>query len=60
MTYIIEVEEDDSGECFITLPDELLEELCWQEGDLLNWDLRGEGFLLTKVNDPENYEVLEE
>ena len=60
MTYIIEVEEDEFGDCIITFPDELMEEVGWQEGDILNWDLRGEGVVLTKVNNPEGYEVLEE
>jgi hypothetical protein len=37
-SYIIEIQEDDSGELFIELPDELIDELHWQEGDVLNWD----------------------
>ena len=60
MSYIIEVEEDENGEQFIQLPDELMEELGWQEGDLLDWDVRGNGIILTKVNDPSGYEVIEE
>lgn len=60
MSYILEVEEDDNGELFLTFPDELMEELGWQEGDILNWDLKGDGVVLTKVNDPAGYEVEEE
>jgi bifunctional DNA-binding transcriptional regulator/antitoxin component of YhaV-PrlF toxin-antitoxin module len=60
MSYILEVEEDENGENFITLPDELIEELGWQEGDVLDWDVRGNGIILTKVNDSPGYEVIEE
>ena len=60
MNYIVEVQEDDNGNPFITLPDELVDELGWQEGDVLDWDLRGNGVILTKVNDSAGYEVLED
>jgi bifunctional DNA-binding transcriptional regulator/antitoxin component of YhaV-PrlF toxin-antitoxin module len=60
MSYIIEVEEDNNGDFFITFPEELMEEVGWKEGDLLNWDLHGEGVILTKVNDPSEYEMLED
>lgn len=60
MSYIIEVEEDNNGDLFITFPEELMEEVGWQAGDLLNWDLRGGGVILTKVNDPSEYEMLED
>jgi bifunctional DNA-binding transcriptional regulator/antitoxin component of YhaV-PrlF toxin-antitoxin module len=58
--YILEVQEDENGEPFIFLPDEVMEDLGWQEGDVLNWDVKGEGIILTKVNDPAGYVVLEE
>jgi bifunctional DNA-binding transcriptional regulator/antitoxin component of YhaV-PrlF toxin-antitoxin module len=60
MTYILEVQEDDNGDPYITLPEEIMEELCWQEGDILNWDVRGEGIILSKVHDASGYEVIEE
>lgn len=60
MSYILEVQEDENGEQYITFPDEVIEELGWQEGDILNWDVRGEGIVLSKVNDPSGYEVLED
>jgi hypothetical protein len=59
-SYIIEIQEDDSGELFIELPDELIDELHWQEGDVLNWDLKGEGIVLSKVHDATGYQVEEE
>jgi len=60
MSYILEVQEDENGDCYILLPDDVIEELGWEEGDVLNWDVRGDGIALSKVNDPAGYEVLEE
>jgi bifunctional DNA-binding transcriptional regulator/antitoxin component of YhaV-PrlF toxin-antitoxin module len=60
MSYILEVQEDENGEPYIFLPDEVMEELCWQEGDVLNWDVRGTGIIISKVNDAAGYEVIEE
>lgn len=59
-SYIIEVQEDQDGELFIEFPEEIIEELGWQEGDVLSWNLKGEGIVLTKVNDESGYEVIEE
>jgi hypothetical protein len=60
MSYILEVQEDENGDQYITFPDEVVEELGWQEGDVLNWDVRGTGIIITKVNDAAGYEVIEE
>lgn len=58
--YIIEVQEDDDNNLFIQLPEELIDELGWETGDLLNWDIRGEGIVLTKVNGRDEYESLDD
>jgi bifunctional DNA-binding transcriptional regulator/antitoxin component of YhaV-PrlF toxin-antitoxin module len=55
--YIIEVQENNSGDLFIEFPDELIDELGWQEGDILNWDLKGDGIVLSKVHDASGYQV---
>jgi bifunctional DNA-binding transcriptional regulator/antitoxin component of YhaV-PrlF toxin-antitoxin module len=60
MSYILEVQEDENGDSYLTLPDEIIEELGWEEGDVLEWDVRGSGIILTKVNDASGYEVIEE
>lgn len=60
MSYILEVQEDSNGDQFITLPEELMEELEWKEGDILNWDVQGNGIILSKVNDPSLYELDED
>ena len=60
MSYILEVQEDENGELYIEFPEEVIEELGWQEGYILNWDVRGEGIVLSKVHDSSGYEVIEE
>jgi hypothetical protein len=39
--YIIEVQENNSGDLFIEFPDELIDELGWQEGDILKLGFKG-------------------
>ena len=60
MSYILEVQEDENGDQYLVLPDEVTEELGWEEGDILNWDVRGTGIIISKVSDPSGYEILEE
>lgn len=60
MTYILEVQEDENGDQYIVFPEEVTEELGWEEGDILNWDVRGNGIVISKVNDASGYEVIEE
>jgi bifunctional DNA-binding transcriptional regulator/antitoxin component of YhaV-PrlF toxin-antitoxin module len=60
MSYILEIQEDEEGELFVTFPEELIEELAWHEGDILNWDVRGNGIVLTKVHDQGGFDVNEE
>jgi len=60
MSYILEVQENENGDQYLILPDEVVEELGWHEGDILDWDVRGSGIILTKVNDSSGYEVIEE
>ncbi len=60
MSYVLEIQEDENGDCFITLPEEVIDELGWKEDDVLSWDVRSNGIVLSKVNDSSNYEVIEE
>jgi len=58
-SYILEVQEDSiTGELFIQFPDEVIEELGWEEGDILDWNLKGNGVILKKINDDAGYEVI--
>jgi len=60
MNYTLEVQEDNNGNYFIELPNEMIEELSWKEGDILEWKLKGQGVVLSKLNDPTGYEAIEE
>ena len=59
MSYYVEVEEDQNGDLFIPLPEEVIETLGWQTGDLLTWDLKGDGIVLQRLNGAGGYEPLE-
>jgi hypothetical protein len=37
MSYFIELEENADGDLFFQIPEEVLETLDWQEGQLLTW-----------------------
>ena len=60
MSYVLEVQENSDGDQYIVLPDEVIEDLGWQEGDVLKWDVKGDGIVISKVHDPAGYEVLED
>jgi antitoxin component of MazEF toxin-antitoxin module len=49
--YKLKVEQNEStGECFILLPEELLEQVDWEEGDDVQWLDNGDSsFTLKKV-----------
>ena len=59
MSYYVELEEDQSGDLFIPLPEEVIETLGWQMGDLLTCDLKGDGIVLQRLNGDAGYEPLE-
>lgn len=48
MKYQAILEEDVFGETFISFPQELLDELGWAEGDVLNIEIQGDSLVLTK------------
>lgn len=58
--YTLEVEQSSDGDYYIVLPDEIIEDLGWEEGDVLEWQVRGNGFVLSRINDPDGYQVIEE
>ena len=50
MSYYVELEEDGNGDLFLPIPEEVLEILAWETGDLLTWDLKGDGIILQRLN----------
>ena len=51
MTYTLKVEQNEkTGEYFVLLPEELLEQVDWDEGDNIQWvDNKDSSFTLKKV-----------
>lgn len=49
--YVLEVQEDEHGECYVTFPDELLEETGWVEGTTLEWSEEIDGSIILKKVD---------
>jgi bifunctional DNA-binding transcriptional regulator/antitoxin component of YhaV-PrlF toxin-antitoxin module len=39
---------DDFGEYYVTLPEELLESLGWEEGDIVEWHVNKDGTALVE------------
>jgi bifunctional DNA-binding transcriptional regulator/antitoxin component of YhaV-PrlF toxin-antitoxin module len=60
MNYTLEVQENVNGDYFIEFPTEIAEALGWKEGDILEWKLKGQCVILSKLNDQTGYEVIEE
>ena len=49
MRYTLKIEHHDkTGDCFMLLPDELLEQVDWQEGDNVQWIDNGDGSFTIK------------
>ena len=52
-SYVVELEEDEFGYLILPIPDEVLKELDWKEGDDLDFSLRDGTVILQKVYDAE-------
>lgn len=51
-SHLIEVQQDEYGDCFFEFPSEVLDELEWKEGDTLEWNIQDSGeILLTKIDE---------
>ena len=46
-SYTVTLEGDDEN-CFLPLPDELLDELNWQDGDMLEWIINDDNTITIK------------
>ena len=49
--FSVTVEEDEFGEYMLPIPDEICEELGWDVGDILQYELQDDSFTLRKVQD---------
>ena len=48
------IQQDDlTGDIFVTIPEEILKDLTWEEGDVVEWTLKSEFELSCKFIDEE-------
>lgn len=59
MSYFVELQEDDNGDLILSIPEEVIETLDWQDGTLLTWDIKGDGIILQSLNNESGYETIE-
>ena len=48
MIYTSIIEKDENGELYLVIPDDLIKELDWKEGDTLNWNIEGDTVILSR------------
>ena len=49
--FTVSIEEDELGEIILPIPDEICEELGWDVGDTLQYELQDDSFTLRKEQD---------
>ena len=59
MSYYVELLEDSNGDLVMQIPEEVMETLGWEPGQLLTWDLKGDGIILQRLNGEGGFEPLE-
>lgn len=55
---IVELQEDNHGEYFIELPQDVVDSVGWEVGDCLEWSLRGDTLVLSRIG--EGAELIED
>jgi hypothetical protein len=51
---IVTLDEDENGDLVVPVPDDIMTELGWQDGDLLEWDIEDDHIVLRRVEEDEN------
>ena len=46
-------QDPQTGDLYVTLPEEVLKDLTWEEGDVVEWEMNSEGELSCKFVDEE-------
>ena len=57
MSYTLDLVETEDGEHAIIFPDEIVSDLGWQEGDVLEWNVKGQGIVINKLDNGSEYEI---
>lgn len=58
MSFVVDVQVNDNNEYFIEIPDDVLDAVGWEEGDCLEWSMRGDSLVLSRIG--EGAEFLED
>jgi len=45
---VVQIQEDANGELFIEFPEDLMERLGWQEGDIIDWEIDDQGRIVAR------------
>jgi hypothetical protein len=51
---IVTLDEDENGDLVVPIPDDIMTELGWQDGDLLEWDIEDDHIVLRRIQEDEN------
>lgn len=54
----VEIKADRNGEFIVEIPDDVLDSVGWEEGDCVEWSLRGDALVLSRIG--EGAEIIEE
>jgi len=52
--FVVPVEVDENDECYITFPDEVMEDLGWYPGMMVEWSEEIDGSLVVKKSEEQN------
>lgn len=58
--YTVTIEEDENGDSILPLPDDVVTQLGWKEGDTIAWSMVDGAIAMTKVDPPKTQLVMVE
>jgi bifunctional DNA-binding transcriptional regulator/antitoxin component of YhaV-PrlF toxin-antitoxin module len=52
--FVVPVEVDENDECYITFPDEVMEDLGWYPGMMVEWSEETDGSIIVKKSEDQS------
>ena len=49
--FMLDVKEDENGDLYLTFPDEVVDSLGWQEGDVVEYVIDEDNFIIKKIEE---------
>jgi bifunctional DNA-binding transcriptional regulator/antitoxin component of YhaV-PrlF toxin-antitoxin module len=49
--FMLNVKEDENGDLYLTFPDEVIDSLGWQEGDVVEYVIDEDSFIIKKIEE---------